>query len=152
MTTPNPAKAFRFEVKTDPRQQADVYWLEFGWAAMAEIDKHFRDRTTVDEKGETVQMQPTDALKNPNFPDLIFLFQAGMRKHHPDLPDAQTIEVMDELGKGRAMSVLAKAFKLAFDDMDDEEEGDGEAEADPTSMGSNRKTRRARAATSQKGT
>jgi len=141
MTTPNPAKAYRFEVKYSDTE-TDVFWAEFGWSAFAEIEAHFD--VTAEEADETAQARIAARLKNPGFRDMLFLFKAGMRKHQPDMTDDEVVEVMDELGKGGAMRVITEAFKLAFDEnkpKGDKEAEAGEAKPDPQNRAQRRRAR-----------
>jgi hypothetical protein len=130
--TPNPAKAHRFEVKLDGVKE--VFWIQFGWSAMAEIEA---------EAGATDREALAEALNKKSFGGIISVFHAGMRKHHPDLTDSEIADIMDELGFEGTQTVMVKALAKAFG-----VRGDKDDDESPPSAAPNRKARRAASKTS----
>lgn len=97
----NPLKG---EVKVEAQGRTFTFVLTFG--AQKAIAAHcgqkrFRDvLADMDELGDA---------------EMAFMFWAGFQRYHPELEEADSEKIIDEIGFSRMVEILGQAVRLAYD-------------------------------------
>ncbi|CAN5480752.1 hypothetical protein BH10PSE7_BH10PSE7_15500 [soil metagenome] len=98
--------------KASPDRQIEVsgrsYTLRYSLKAMAALQDHY-GLASIDE----VAQHLSDANRM-GVNDIVALIWAGLRTHHPEVTQEQTLDLVDELGVAEMTSTIRDAFGAAL--------------------------------------